>query len=69
MKSINHNYFPILTFILGLIIWVIDAVVDVFIIHNKEVESFIENVFFAHSDELWIRSLIVIVLVAVGFYA
>lgn len=69
MKSIHHNYFPVLTFSLGLAIWVIDAFIDVFILHGDDNESFIEGLFFVEASELWMRTLIVLVLTAIGFYA
>ena len=77
MKSLPYQYLPLLNFFLGMVIWVIDTLIDVHIIggetgeeeqHEGE-ESFIDSLLFSEGTELWMRTLVVIVLVAAGFYA
>lgn len=58
-------YLPVLGFIAGLGLWVIDTAMDVFLVHEDE--SFFEALWPHELTELWMRSLIVIVFTAGGF--
>ena len=59
---------PIAGLVFGLFIWVVDAVIDVYILGEEQ--GLIENLFMPdESTELWMRSLVVIAFVAMGFFA
>lgn len=66
-KIINPNKFTIFGLLAGLGIWLIDALIDVYIIEPDE--SLIESLFFADGTELWMRFLVLIVLTLVGYLA
>ena len=51
----------------GFLIWFVDAVIDSYIINPDE--ELIESLFFAEGTELWMRSLVVIVMSIVGYFA
>ena len=73
MKSFPYQYIPLFNFFLGLGIWFLDALVDMHLFDDEYVdedeESLVDALFFAEGTELWMRALVVIVLVAVGFYS
>lgn len=66
-KIRNPNNFVVLGIVSGLCIWVIDALIDVYIIEPDE--AFIESLLFADGTELWMRFLVLVVLIVVGFVA
>lgn len=66
-KIRNPNNFTVFGIVSGLCIWVIDAIIDVYIIEPDE--AFIESLLFAEGTELWMRFLVFVVLSAVGFVA
>lgn len=63
----DPRIFTVVGFVLGLTIWFVDAVIDVYIIHPDE--ELIESLFFAEGTELWMRSLVVIVTAIGGWFA
>lgn len=63
----DPKIFTIIGIVLGLVIWFVDAVIDVYIIHPDE--ELIESIFFAEGTELWMRSLVVIVTAIGGWFA
>jgi len=63
----NPNVFTLMGFVAGLLIWLIDALIDSFIIEPDE--SYIESLLYAEGTELWMRLLILIVTCAGGFIA
>lgn len=56
------NMLPWAGFFSGLLMWLIDAAVDVIFIHADE--NFWESVFTEDSTEMWMRTLVVIVMTA-----
>lgn len=66
-KIRNPNNFVLFGIVSGLCIWIIDALIDVYIIAPDE--EFIESLLFADGTELWMRFLVLIVLTIVGFVA
>lgn len=66
--SIKPIIFPIAGLFFGLLIWLIDAMVDVLIL--EEEQGIIENILMPdESTELWMRTLVVIVFVVMGFFS
>ena len=63
----NSKVFIVIGFIAGLIIWVIDATIDVYIL--KEYDNFIEGLIYIDGKELWMRILILALFTGVGGYA
>lgn len=63
----SPRLFIYIGFTAGLVIWFVDALIDVYIIDPDE--SLIEDLIFAEGTELWMRVLILIVMTAVGIYA
>lgn len=66
-KIRNPNNITIFGIVSGLCIWVIDALIDVYIIEPDE--AFIESLLYAEGTELWMRFLVLVVLTVVGFVA
>ena len=65
--SVKPVYFPVIGLITGLFIWVIDAVVDVYLIGEEE--GLIENILaIEEPTELWMRTLVVLVFLIMGFF-
>ncbi len=65
---IQPNILPLTGLLLGCFIWFIDAIVDVFIL--EEEQSLLENILFPdEATELWMRTLVVIVFLLMGFYS
>ena len=58
---------PVLGLIAGLAIWIMDAYIDVFFL--QEEQTLLENIFNPEATELWMRSLIVLVLLGLGLFA
>lgn len=54
------TWFPAIGFTMGIAMWLLDAAVDVIFIHPGE--SFIESVFSAEPTEMWMRTLVVLVM-------
>ncbi|MEJ2141611.1 MAG: GGDEF domain-containing protein [Gammaproteobacteria bacterium] len=67
MKSFPYQYIPAFNFFLGVSIWILDAAVDAFFMRDDH--SFIDSLLFAEGSELWMRALVIVILVSVGFYA
>lgn len=61
------KYFPALGFILGLFFWLIDACIDVYLIHPDE--SLVESLFNGAPTEMWMRTLVVIIMTVSAFFA
>lgn len=60
--------FPLAGFIFGLFIWVIDAIIDVTLLNDDQ--SLLSNIFSPDEpSELWMRTLILITFVSMGFYS
>ena len=58
---------PFLSLLAGMALWLTDAAVNVFLLDSNE--SFLECVFLPRVSEMWMRILVVIVLVGVGYFA
>lgn len=79
MKSFPYQYIPLFNFFLGIAIWLLDAAIDTYFIsdetgiiqngHHESKESYLDSLLFSEGTELWMRLLVIIVLVSVGFYA
>lgn len=66
--SENPDIFPVAGLLLGLFVWLIDAIIDVFIL--DEDQDLLINIFMPdESTELWMRTLVVLVFVIMGFYS
>lgn len=65
--SFNPKLLPIQGFILAIIFWTLDSVVDLYLF--DEHVSFFEAMFTPEPIELWMRSLVVVMLVMFSFYA
>jgi len=63
----NPKIFTIAGFLIGMSIWFVDALIDVYIIEPDE--ELIESLFFAEGTELWMRFVIVIVTSLGGWLA
>lgn len=61
------NLFPLLGLLGGILMWLIDAWIDISFIHTDE--AFLTSVFAEDDTELWMRSLIVIVMTLSAIYA
>lgn len=60
--------FPVAGLMLGLFIWVADAIIDVMILGNEQ--NLLDNIFHPEeATELWMRFLILLVFVLMGFYS
>lgn len=59
--------FPYIGFMLGLVMWCIDAAVDAYVINPDE--EFLESLLEAEGTELWMRSLVVIVMTVSAIFA
>ena len=70
LKPINEKpgIFPVAGLIFGLFIWVCDALIDVLLLENEQ--NLLENIFSPDEPtELWMRLLILLVFVLMGFYS
>lgn len=66
--SVPHPaIFTILGFFAGCVIWLIDAVIDSFLLEPEH--TLIQSLFFADGTELWMRILIVVVMTMSGYFA
>ena len=63
----NPRLFIAIGFFAGVLIWIIDAAIDVYIL--KEYNSFIDGLILIEGKELWMRILIMLLFTAVGLYA
>jgi diguanylate cyclase (GGDEF)-like protein len=61
------NLFPLLGLLTGMLMWLVDAWVDVTFIHTDE--PFLTSVFAEDGTELWMRSLIVVVMTVSAIFA
>lgn len=66
-RDVSPRIFPILGLCLGLVIWLIDAGIDIFFLDEEQ--GLIENIFMPGITELWMRTLVVIVLTGMGVFA
>ena len=65
---IKPVFFPIIGFTLGLIVWLVDAIVDVYIL--GEDDELLDNILAVdESTELWMRTLVVIVFLIMVFFS
>lgn len=69
LARINEQTYliPVLGFIAGLSIWVLDAYIDVFFL--QEEQTLLDNIFNPEATEFWMRSLVVLVLLGLGLFA
>ena len=58
---------PFLGLLSGVFIWVLDAYIDVYILDEEQ--SLLGNIFHPEATELWMRSLIILVLFSLGMFA
>lgn len=58
---------PLLAVVMSVIFWMLDAGIDVYVFGERE--SFIESIFMAEPVELWMRSLVAVVMLLFSFYA
>jgi len=63
----SPNLIPVMGLLSGLAIWIIDAYIDVIILNGKQ--TLLENIFNPEATELWLRTLIVFVLLAMGIFS
>ena len=61
------NIFPFLGFASGLLMWLVDALIDVYLIHPHE--SLFESIFSEEQTEMWMRALVVIVMTSSAIIA
>lgn len=67
-SPVKPSMLPVIGFFMGVFIWVLDAYVDVFILNEEQ--SLLENIFSPdESTELWMRSLVLVVFVIMGFFS
>lgn len=67
IKITNPNNYTLFGLLAGMIIWLVDALIDVYIIAPDE--SLIESLFFSQGTELWMRFLVLIVLTLAGYFS
>lgn len=60
------NSLPILAFLMSVCFWIIDSYIDVYAFN--EAESFTHSLFRPEPVELWMRSLVVVMMVLFGLY-
>ena len=66
--NIKPSVFPILGLLFGLLIWIIDAGIDVYILGEEQ--SLLENVLSPdEASELWMRTLVILVFLIMGFFS
>lgn len=66
--SFRPAFFPLAGFIVGIMIWFIDAFIDVYLLDEEQ--SLIENILTPdESTEFWMRSLVLIVFVLMGIFS
>lgn len=66
--SFRPTFFPLAGFIVGIMIWFIDAFIDVYLLDEEQ--SLIENILTPdESTEFWMRSLVLIVFVLMGIFS
>lgn len=61
------NIFPLLGFVSGLLMWLIDSTIDVYLIHPDE--SLLESIFSNEPTEIWMRALVMIVMTLASIFA
>ncbi|MDH5654506.1 MAG: GGDEF domain-containing protein [Spirochaetia bacterium] len=61
------QYFPALGFIAGILIWILDACIDHFLMKNEEI--FFESLTGHSPSEIWMRTLIIIITTSISFIA
>jgi diguanylate cyclase (GGDEF)-like protein len=59
--------FPYIGFLLGVVMWCIDAAIDVYVINPDE--EFVESMLEAEGTELWMRTLVLIVMTVSAIFA
>ena len=67
-SSLNKvKYLPLLGIFLAAVFWIVDTLIDVFIF--EEEHTFLQSFFTPEPVELWMRSLVVVMMVLFGFIA
>lgn len=61
------NSYPFIGLITGLSIWMLDSFIDVYILDEEQ--TLLENIFTPEITEFWMRSLVTVILVAMGFFS
>ena len=61
------KFFPLLGLLGGVLMWLVDAAIDVTVIHPDE--TFWESVFAGDDTELWMRTVVVFVMTGSAFFA
>ena len=59
--------FPYIGFLLGIVMWLADAAIDVLLINPDE--EFLASVFSEEPTEIWMRTLVIVVLVTSSLFA
>lgn len=67
VPDILLTLFPVFGFLAGVGMWLLDAAIDVLFVHPDD--RFIESVFTSNDTELWMRSLVLIVMTASALFA
>jgi len=66
--DVKPIFFPVTGFLLGMCVWLVDALVDIYVLGEEQ--SLFENIFYPEeSTEIWMRSLVLIIFVIMGFLA
>ena len=65
--STNPKSFPLLGAALAIVFWVVDAAIDAHFFQAED--TFVESLFRPEPIELWMRSLVVVILILFGYYA
>lgn len=66
-EIMHPRIFILLGFIAGLFFWLVDALIDHYIFEPDK--SFMISLFYVEATELWMRTLVVIITIAGGFFA
>ena len=60
------NFLPHYGFLLGVLMWIVDALVDAFFLHPHE--GFWESMFAEEPTEMWMRTLVIIVITVASLF-
>ena len=60
------NFLPHYGFLLGMLMWIVDALVDAFFLHPHE--GFWESMFAEEPTEMWMRTLVIIVITVASLF-
>ena len=61
------NILPMAGFCAGIFIWVLDAFIDVYVLDEEQ--TILQNIFSPETTELWMRTLVMFVLIAMGIFS